>query len=353
MVLVVNVRQPLLDVLGGKRPERRPVWFMRQAGRYLPEYRDVRRQAGSFLDLCYNPQLACEVTLQPLRRYDLDAAILFADILVIPHAMGLGLRFEEGEGPRLQTVASLSDVRGLKSVAGSEQVKRVSETVSRVRSSLDGSIGLIGFCGGPWTVASYMIEGGSSDRSVARQAALSRFEWFDVLINRLVEESVSYLSAQIEAGAEVVKIFDSWAGELTGETADRYVVCPLQRMCEALQLKYPNVPVIVFARGFGVRQGEVAERTGAAGLAIEAELPMSWAAEQLPAGVAIQGNLDPVALLSGVDVARRETESVVRSIEMDRHIFNLGHGIRQGTDPSVLTAVIDAVRAWDRRAAYG
>ena len=346
-------RKSLLEVLSGKVPERRPVWFMRQAGRYLPEYRNVRQQAGSFLELCYNPELACEVTLQPLRRYDLDAAILFADILVIPHAMGLELRFEEGEGPRLETVASLEGVRGLRAVAASDQVKRVSETVSRVRRSLDGGVPLIGFCGGPWTVASYMIEGGSSDRLIAKQAALARFDWFEGLIDRLVEESVSYLSAQIEAGAEVVKIFDSWAGELTGETGDRYVVRPLQRMCAALKLKYPDVPVIVFARGFGVRQLAVAESTGAAGLAIEAELPMSWAAEQLAAGVAIQGNLDPVALLSGADVARRETEAVVRSIAMNRHIFNLGHGIRQGTDPSVLTAVIDAVRAWDRQASHG
>jgi uroporphyrinogen decarboxylase len=213
----------LLDVLQGHQPERRPIWFMRQAGRYLPEYRQLRAKAGSFLDLCYNPQLAAEVTVQPLRRFDLDAAILFADILVVPHAMGLGLRFAEGEGPILETVTDGTGVGRLVPVAGTSQVKSVCETVALVRQALAPGVALIGFCGGPWTVASYMVEGGSSDRNRARLAAYNQELWFDQLIERLIAESVSYLSLQIEAGAQAVQIFDSWAGELTGVARQRYV----------------------------------------------------------------------------------------------------------------------------------
>ena len=339
--------KPLLDVLGGRMPARRPIWFMRQAGRYLPEYRAVREKAGSFLDLCYNPELAAEVTAQPLRRFDLDAAILFADILVVPHAMGLGVRFEEGEGPIIERVLDLDGVRRLGAVGATDQTRRVCETVARVRAGLAPTVALIGFCGGPWTVASYMVEGKSSDRVAARLAAYSEAEWFRMLIDRLVEESVDYLCAQIEAGAEAVQIFDSWAGELAGELGDRFVIEPLGRMVDAVRVRHPQVPVIVFARGFGVRQLEVARRTGASCLGIETELPMSWAGRELAPQAAVQGNLDPVALWAPDDMLERETQRICGSIARSRHVFNLGHGIRQGTDAAKIERVIRAVREFD------
>jgi uroporphyrinogen decarboxylase len=339
---------PLLDVLSGRLPARRPIWFMRQAGRYLPEYRKVRAEAGSFLDLCYTPRLAAEVTLQPLRRYDLDAAILFADILVVPQAMGLGVRFAEGEGPILEKVGNAAEVGRLKPLSSSTEVAKVCETVSLLRKELSASIGLIGFCGGPWTVASYMVEGGTSDRANAKRAALGSEPWFSALIDRLVQESVEYLSLQIEAGAQAVQIFDSWAGELPGRAGDAFVVDPLCRMVAALKKRHPEVPVIVFGRGFGVRQPELAIRTGANAIGLESELPMRWAAENVGQATALQGNLDPVALQCDPRTVRAETRAVLEAIPMSRHIFNLGHGIRQGTDPGIITEVVTAVRDWDK-----
>ena len=339
--------KPLLDVLRGRMPRRRPVWFMRQAGRYLQEYRSLRAQAGSFLDLCYNPKLACEVTLQPLRRYDLDAAILFADILVVPHAMGVGLKFEEGEGPILETVRDMDRVLRLGAIGETSEVKSVCETVALVERGLPPGAGLIGFCGGPWTVASYMIEGRGSNRELAKLAAFEGQAWFAALIEKLVAESVDYLSAQIVAGAEVVQIFDSWAGELAGAQRDEFVTKPLAEMTRRLRVKHPGVPVIVFARGLGVGHPGIAEATKAAAIGVESELALSWARDNVAGNCALQGNLDPVALLGSVDVAQRETLAVVKAVPKERHIFNLGHGIRQGTRPEVLNVVIDTVRAHD------
>ena len=337
----------LMDVLRGSKPQRRPVWFMRQAGRYLPEYRAVREKAGSFLDLCYNPELACEVTLQPLRRFDLDAAILFADILVVPHAMGLGVRFEEGEGPVLETVRDMAAVDRLWAVDDSVECARIYETVKRVRALVPENVTLIGFCGAPWTVASYMIEGGSSDRVQARTAAYGGEEWFQRLVDRLVAESVTYLSGQIRAGAEVVQIFDSWAGELTGSLALRYVIEPLTRLVKALKALHPEVPVIVFGRGLGVRHMDLAASCGCEAVGIEAELPMGWAAANLAGKVVVQGNLDPVALIAPEATMCREVEAIAGAIDKSRHIFNLGHGIRPGTDPARIARVVDTIRRWD------
>ena len=340
-------RKPLLEVLRGSKADRRPIWFMRQAGRYLPEYRAVRAKAGSFLNLCYNPELACEVTLQPLKRFDLDAAILFADILVVPHAMGLEVRFEEGEGPVLATVRDRADVQRLGSVEGSRVLGLICETVGLVKSRLPAGVALIGFCGGPWTVASYMIEGGSSDRVRAKIAAYGGEAWFVELIDRLVAASVGYLSMQIEAGAEAVQIFDSWAGELSGETGRRFVTEPLHRIVQALKKQHPGIPVIVFARGFGVRQREICETAGADAVGIESELPMEWAAANLSGLSVVQGNLDPVALFAPEGILRRDVEVLCGSIDRRRHIFNLGHGIRPGTDAGRIEIVVNAVRKFD------
>ena len=319
------------------------MWFMRQAGRYLPEYRAVREKAGSFVDLCYNPELAAEVTMQPLRRYDLDAAILFADILVVPHAMGLPLRFEEGEGPILGTVRSLDDLETLDPVSSSHEVRRVCETVSLVRTSLSSDKALIGFCGAPWTVATYMIAGRSSDRVQAKLAAFRREPWFLALIDRLVLESVDYLVAQVEAGAQVVQIFDSWAGDLIGEQLREFVLEPIGRIVSGVHVRCPGVPVIAFARGVGLNQALVGALPGVSAIGVETEFDLT----KIDDGMVIQGNLDPVALLAGEDVARREATVVCSKISRDRHIFNLGHGIRLGTDTAAVGAVVEAVRRFD------
>ncbi|WP_421693015.1 uroporphyrinogen decarboxylase [Aestuariivirga sp.] len=336
-------RSALLDVLGRKRAQRRPVWFMRQAGRYLPEYRAVREKAGSFLDLCYNPDLAAEVTLQPLRRYDLDAAILFADILVVPHAMGLSLHFAEGEGPILTTVRSMAEVEALKPVAGTHEVIQVCRTVRLTRDALSSHLALIGFCGAPWTVASYMVAGGSSDRVMAKIAAYQRQPWFCALIDRLVNESIDYLAAQADAGAQAVQIFDSWAGDLTGTELEDFVLRPITQIVAGLKKRHPELPVIVFARGIGSAQRRAAAIPGANAIGLETEFDLS----ELPDGIVAQGNLDPVALLAGGEVVEAEVRRICGSIDPQRHIFNLGHGIRQGTDPAVVGAAVDAIRRCD------
>jgi uroporphyrinogen decarboxylase len=332
-----------LDVLAGRKARRRPIWFMRQAGRYLPEYRAVREKAGSFLDLCYNPELASEVTIQPLRRYDLDAAILFADILVVPHAMGLPLKFEEGEGPVLGTVRSMEDLGSLHSLASSQEVKQVCRTVALTRERLLPHQALIGFCGAPWTVASYMVAGGGSDRALAKVAAYQRQPWFCALVDALVKESIDYLAAQIEAGAQAVQIFDSWAGDLVGTELDDFVLKPMGEIVSVISRRYPGIGVIVFARGIGSQQRRAAALPGADAVGIETEYPLS----EVPEGTVVQGNLDPVALLAGHEVAIRETRRVCSSVDRSRHIFNLGHGIRLGTDPAAVGAVVEAVRRFD------
>jgi uroporphyrinogen decarboxylase len=341
--------KPLLAVLKGERPSRRPVWFMRQAGRYLPEYRAIREKAGSFLQLCYDPQLASEVTLQPLRRFDLDAAIIFADILVVPHAMGVDVSFVEGEGPVLETVAGDGRVRQLKRLKGSRQVEAVCETLLATRKALASEIGLIGFCGAPWTVASYMIEGGSSEeRLAARRAAYERPAWFVELMSRLVEESVAYLSSQIAAGAEVIQIFESWAGDLPAQLQEDLVIKPIGTIAERLRRDSPSTPVIVFARGVGAGHIEVAKRTAANAVSIEPMVPVGWAKENLIPVCAVQGNLDPLALSLGGAALEKATEVITSGLPRDRHIFNLGHGIRPETPPDHVSQVIETVRRLDQ-----
>jgi len=337
------VTNALVSVLRGEVPERRPIWFMRQAGRYLPEYRMVRERAGSFLDLCYNPEMSCEVTVQPLRRFDLDAAILFADILVVPNAMGLPLKFEEGEGPVIGTVRCTEDVAKLRPISESWEVQQVCGTVRLTRERLGKNQALIGFCGGPWTVASYLIAGGSSDRVLGKVAAYRREEWFVSLIKKLVVESIEYLCAQIRAGVDAVQIFDSWAGDLVGKELGEFVVNPVVEIARGVKAAHPDVGVIAFARGIGAKHGLLASSRWVDAVGIETELDMS----ELQVGGAVQGNLDPVALLAGREVAVREALRVCGNAPGGRHIFNLGHGIRVGTEPDVVGAVVDAVRRAD------
>jgi uroporphyrinogen decarboxylase len=321
---------------------------MRQAGRYLPEYRDLRARAGSFLSLCYDSKLASEVTLQPLRRFDLDAAIIFADILVVPHAMGVDLRFEEGEGPVLETVTSLERVARLGSINDQPQVAAVCDSLGRVKRVLPDEVALIGFCGGPWTVASYLVEGGSSlERRRARLAAYREEEWFCRLIERLVEESVSYLALQVRAGAQVLQIFESWAGDLSGELYERWVLKPLSDVVSRVRESSRGVPVIVFARGSGMEHGRIARETGCQAVGVETGMSLKALMPLLPDGCALQGNLDPVALLAGTRAVRRSVERVVSEVPKERHIFNLGHGILPETPPEAVTEALAALRAHD------
>ena len=345
--------QPLISVLTGHKPERRPIWFMRQAGRYLPEYRKVREQAGSFLELCYSPKLAAEVTLQPLRRFDIDAAIIFADILVVPHAMGNGLSFVEGEGPKLETVRSKSDLERLSSGFKSVQFESVAASVNLVRRDLNSSLSLIGFCGAPWTVASYMVEGGSSERELARKCAYHKEPWFKDLISRLVESSIEYLCIQIEAGADVIQIFDSWAGELPGELLTEFCIEPICQIVAGVKSRFPLVPIIVFAKGSGYRHGEIYSKTKCQAVGIEAECTLDFVQSVLPADAVIQGNLDPLLLLCNDVVVRKHTLDLVSSISKDRHIFNLGHGIKPQTDPEKLATVVKVIREFDEVKSHG
>jgi uroporphyrinogen decarboxylase len=338
----------LLDVLHGKSPERRPIWLMRQAGRYLPEYKAVRAEAGSFLKLCYDPIKAAEVTIQPLRRFDFDAAILFSDILVVPHAMGCSLDFVENEGPQLSVVRDQVTVDGLRRDGGFWQFDQVYETVRRVKAELPPHVTMIGFCGAPWTVASYMVEGRGGDRVLALRVAGEAPDWFVGLIDRIVTVSVEYLLGQIAAGAEVVQIFDSWAGDIPEEQRERWVVQPIQQIIVGVRQAYPDFPVIVFARGIGDGHGAVAAATGASAVGLEQGLNLRYVLGSLPEGVAVQGNLAPEVLLGGVDVLTSEVRRVCAEVKMSRHVFNLGHGIQQQTDPAAVSALVAAVRTFDR-----
>ncbi len=338
----------LIDVLEGRRPWRRPVWFMRQAGRYLAEYRATRAQAGSFLDLCYSPELAAEVTLQPLRRFDLDAAILFADILLVPQAMGVELGFRQNEGPVLAAVRDMEDVQALKAEGAAERLSAIYETVARIREALPPHVALIGFCGAPWTVATYMVEGGGSpERLWARMAAARGQPWFERLMDLLVEVSTDYLARQVQAGAEAVQIFDTWAGDLGDGLRERYVIEPVRRIVEGLRERGITVPVIGFARGLGAAQLDFARQTGVQAVGCEWSLPVSYMAEVLVPEVAVQGNLDPLLVIAGGAAMEAATERLVRRIPKERHIFNLGHGFKPETPVAHVEALVRHIRALD------
>ncbi len=316
----------LLETVLGRRQQRLPIWIMRQAGRYLPEYRELRARAGSFLELCYNPELAAEVTLQPLRRFDLDAAILFSDILVIPDGLGQEVRFEAGEGPILVPVTS-DTVSALDPQGALERLGPIIETVRRVRAGLGPEKTLIGFCGSPWTVATYMIGGrGSSDQAAARVFALTQPEAFARLIDILVETSIGYLAAQLRAGADVVQLFESWALNLDEVAFRNWVIEPNRRIVEGLRKLIPGAPVIGFPRGAAGNLSAYAKATGVNVLGLDYATPVGFAAE-LPAGLGVQGNLDPLRLLAGGEQMDNRVREIVAGFRDRPHIFNLGHGI--------------------------
>lgn len=319
--------------------------MMRQAGRYLPEYREVRAQAGSFLNLCGAPKLAAEVTLQPLRRFDLDAAIIFADILLIPKALGQHLEFQEGEGPVLKPVQGASDLSGLDDELKLSELDPVFEALEIVSSELSDSVSLIGFCGAPWTVATYMVAGrGTPDQRPAREAAYRDEAWFGDLIDLLVRSSVGYLARQVEAGAEAVQIFDTWAGVLGDEQFDRWCIAPTRQIVEEFRLRCPGVPVIGFPRGSGTRYVRFASETGVDAVGLDWSVSLPWARTELQSSTAVQGNLDPVLLACGGETLDRQVGAILNGLDADRHIFNLGHGILPDTPIENVELVISRVR---------
>lgn len=335
-----------MRALAGEVPAVPPVWMMRQAGRYLPEYRAVRAKAGSFLDLCDDPELAAEVTLQPIRRYGFDAAILFADILLVPRALGADLSFAEGEGPRLSTVTSMDDfAKLLPAEAVDAPLAPVYETVRRLRAELPDETALIGFAGAPWTVATYMVAGrGTPDQAPARALIYRDRPVFEALIERITEATIRYLLGQIAAGAEVVKLFDSWAGALPAAEFDAFCRRPTRRIVAALKEAAPEVPVIGFPRGAGGNYAGFAAATGVSALALDTSVDPGWAREALGPSVCLQGNLDPLLLVVGGEALERGTRACLDAFAGGPHIFNLGHGITPDADPAHVEAMLRVIR---------
>lgn len=340
----VSEQPKLLRVLSGDVVSPPPIWIMRQAGRYLPEYRKTREQAGSFLDLCFTPELAAEVTMQPLRRFDFDAAILFSDILVVPHALGQRVRFEAGQGPLLDPLCD--DLDALRSDAVEADLAPVFETVERIRSVLSPDKALIGFCGAPWTVATYMIAGhGTADQLPARRLALENPARLQRLMDILVDASARYLVAQIEAGADVVKIFDSWAGVLDDIGFERWAVKPVRAIVERVRAVAPGIPIIAFARGAGARISDYARATGADAVAVDWTMPMHLARALVPEPTALQGNLDPLRVVAGGRALDEGVDAVLAAMAGRAHIFNLGHGITPDAPVENVARLVDRVKA--------
>ena len=339
-------QKPILRALSGERLPVPPVWMMRQAGRYLPEYRATRAKAGDFLSLCYNPDLAAEVTLQPIRRYGFDAANLFADILLVPQALGADLWFVTGEGPRLSTITDAAGVTALKPVdAIHEVLNPVYETVRILSRELPPEVTLIGFAGAPWTVATYMIAGrGTPDQGPAHAFKTADRAAFTALIERITDATIEYLSAQIEAGAEVVKLFDSWAGSLKGADFDDFALAPAKRIIAAIKARHPGIPVIAFPREAGPRYAGFARATGADCVALDNSVSADWAAAEVQKDGCVQGNLDPRQLATGGEALETETRRIVQAFSKGPHIFNLGHGITPEADPENVTRMLAAIR---------
>ena len=329
--------------------ERTPVWMMRQAGRYLPEYRATRERAGSFMDLCKNPELACEVTLQPLRRYSIDAAILFSDILTVPDAMGLGLYFETGEGPRFRkSVRSEADIDALPEIDAERDLDYVMNAVRTIRRELNGSHPLIGFSGSPWTLATYMIEGGSSRDFHRSKAFLYDCpELAQRLLDKLADAVAGYLNAQIRAGVQAVQIFDSWGGALSGAAYQQFSLRPMQRVIEALHRENEGrrVPVILFTKGGGQWLESMVE-AGPDCLGLDWTCDIGQARQRVGDRVALQGNMDPAVLAAGASAIRREVSRILASYGPGSgHVFNLGHGVTPDIDPENVKVFFDAVCA--------
>ena len=339
--------KPMLRVLAGEAVWPPPVWLMRQAGRYLPEYRATRARAGGFISLCTNPPLACEVTLQPIRRFGFDAAILFSDILMIPWALGQGLEYKGGgEGPVLPPIRDAAGLAELSLHRVAAAVAPILETVERTRAALPPEAAMIGFAGSPFTVACYMVEGGGSkDFGNIREMAYGQPGLMAAMINLLVEATVTYLSAQAEAGAEVLMLFDTWAGVLSPALFRTLCIVPTTRIVARLKALHPGVPIIGFPRLAGVLVGVYAAETGVDAVALDTGADLALATGLVPQRVATQGNLDPAALVAGGHALRSEAAQVLEAVRGRPHIFNLGHGIVPQTPPEHVTQLLQQVRA--------
>ncbi len=335
--------KPLLNVLQGHVVSPPPMWLMRQAGRYLPEYRELRAQKGGFLELAYDSDAACEITVQPLRRFGFDGAILFSDILVVPHAMGQDLWFEAGEGPRLAPKLSECDWRDLKPQP--QRLDPVYDTIRKVKAALAPETTFLGFAGSPWTVATYMVAGqGSKDHAETRELAYAKPNEFGALIDAIIAQTVDYLSKQIEAGVDAVQLFDSWAGSLSPAQFERWVIAPNAAIVKALKARHPDTPIIGFPKGAGAKLVDYARGVGADAIGLDETIDPAWAHANLPAGLPVQGNLDPLALMAGGAALEDAVTRVLGALKDRPHIFNLGHGIGQFTPIAHVEKLLSLVR---------
>lgn len=340
----MTAEKPMIAVLKGERRDPPPVWFMRQAGRYLPEYRALRADRGGFLELVYDAAAAAEITLQPVRRFGFDAAILFSDILVVPHAMGQQLRFGAGEGPQLTpplAAAALADLE-----PALTRLEAVYSTVAKVAGMLPPGTAFLGFAGSPWTVATYMVAGeGSRDQAIARLIAYRDPHAFAALIDRIVAVTTGYLAGQVRAGVDAVQLFDSWSGSLAPEEFERWVIAPTRSIVERLRSIHPSVPIIGFPKGAGGHLAKYARETRVDAIGLDETVDPVWADSVLPPGLAVQGNLDPMLLLAGGDRLLQSIASIRRALAGRPHVFNLGHGIDKETPLANVEAALTAIRA--------
>ena len=335
----------LVSALSGQAVDPPPIWLMRQAGRYLPEYREVRAKAGSFLSLCLNPALAAEVTLQPLRRFDLDAAIVFSDILMVPYALGQKVEFVEGEGPKLEPVRNGNDLARLDQAAAEARFTPVYETLARVVPGLPEGVPVIGFCGAPWTVATYMVEGGGSkDQTEARLWAYRDPTSFQHLIDLLVETSIQYLLGQVKAGAGALQIFDSWAGSLPNDEFARWCSYPTRAIVAGVKAVYPDVPIIGFPRGCGASAERYAQETKVDAIGCDTSMSLAYMCEILQSRLPVQGNLDPLLLVVGGVHLERRVREILDLLSGGPFVFNLGHGIVPETPPEHVARLVELVK---------
>ncbi|WP_230279587.1 MULTISPECIES: uroporphyrinogen decarboxylase [unclassified Croceicoccus] len=338
---------PLLETLKGRNLDRRPLWLMRQAGRYLPEYRALRAEKGGFLALVYDSEAAAEITMQPLRRFGFDGAILFSDILIVPYAMGQDLEFLAGEGPKLSPRLADSALKALEAVP--QRLDPIYRTVGLVKAQLGPEQTMLGFAGAPWTVATYMVNGeGSRDQHATRELAYRDPAAFQAIIDGIVEVTTTYLIGQIEAGAEAVQIFDSWAGSLAPDEFGRWVIAPTARIVSAVRQRCPGVPIIGFPKGAGEKLVAYARETLVDAVGVDETVDIAWAARELPDGMPLQGNLDPLRLLAGGEELERRARFILDACAHRPHVFNLGHGIGQFTPIEHVETLLKVVRDWER-----
>ncbi|MEP1422859.1 MAG: uroporphyrinogen decarboxylase [Erythrobacter sp.] len=334
---------PLLETLKGNRQEIAPVWLMRQAGRYLPEYRELRAQKGGFLALVYDSDAAAEITVQPIKRFGFDGAILFSDILIVPHAMGQGLEFLAGEGPKLSPTLLETQLESF--TAQFDRFDPIYETVRKTRTQISDQVTMLGFAGSPWTVATYMVAGeGSKDQGKTRLLAYQDPKRFQAICDAIADVSITYLRGQIDAGAEAVQLFDSWAGSLAPNEFERWVIAPNAKITAAIKESHPDTPVIGFPKGAGEKLPSYARETGVDAVGLDESLDPDWANAQLPEGMPVQGNLDPLLVEAGGDMLGKRVKTVLKAFEDRPHVFNLGHGIGQFTPIEHVETLLKAVR---------